>query len=286
MPGKLTFVDLFAGIGGATRGLRDAGLEHLASFDNELHAARSLRCAGFVAAWADLREPLQLARTVPDIVWASPPCQPWSAAGKRDGEHDARNLWPATFDRIDELRPRWFMAENVAALSLTPYWNEVLAEVEERFAFVSYAVLDSARFGVPSHRDRVYLVAGPAPIRWPVGSSRFVPASDVVGPGFLRSEHGGATARPTSRPSPCVTTVGNLYLYLDDPGARPKTDGAVGPGGVRLSPRKCAGLVGLPLDVPLPSKKGAAYRLVGNACSPPVVEALARAVLEADANLV
>jgi len=277
---RLTFVDLFAGIGGATRGLLDAGLEHLESFDLEPEAILSLRRAGYLAHECDLRKPVELPEA--DLVWASPPCQPWSPAGPRLGEHDPRNLWPATWDRVDELRPRWLTAENVAALSLTPYWLEVLAEARSRFACVEYRVLDSARFGVPSHRDRVYLVAGPRPIRWPKGTSTFAPASDVVGPGYLRSEHTGAKGRPTTRPSPCLTTVGNLYLYLADPGRREKA-GSVGDG-VRLSPRKCAGLVGLPLDVPLPARVGAAHKLVGNACSPAVVEALGRAVVAADAQ--
>jgi DNA (cytosine-5)-methyltransferase 1 len=53
---------------------------------------------------------------VVDVITAGFLCQPFSVAGKRDGEHDARNLWPATVQTLRTIRPRHAYLENVPGL--------------------------------------------------------------------------------------------------------------------------------------------------------------------------
>jgi DNA (cytosine-5)-methyltransferase 1 len=49
----------------------------------------------------------------PDLMIGSWPCQPHSAAGKRLGEDDPRDLWPEYLRAIDAHRPAIFFGENV-----------------------------------------------------------------------------------------------------------------------------------------------------------------------------
>lgn len=179
-------VELFAGAGGAALGLEAAGFSHLACVEYDPSACETLRAAGLPCVEGDVRDPdLYEPEWVGcDLLWASFPCQAWSTAGKREGAKDERNGWPWTVDAIDRLRPEWFAAENVTGLlthrggcasrCLGPdecprayFDNVILAQLRERFAWVDFRVLNASGFGVPQHRRRVIIVAGPHAIEWP-----------------------------------------------------------------------------------------------------------------------
>jgi site-specific DNA-cytosine methylase len=182
----MTVLELFCGAGGAYQGLHAAGWDHAACIDYDEAPVSVLHRAGGPAEQGDLSQPETWAdlgrrfRGV-DALWSSFPCQAFSSAGKRAGASDERNGWPWTVGVMDAVRPTWVICENVRGLLMHSgehcgdilrcpacYFHQViLVQLRERFASVQFAVIDSADHGVPQHRQRVYIVAGPRPIAWP-----------------------------------------------------------------------------------------------------------------------
>lgn len=89
-----------------------------------------------------------------DLLWASPPCQPHSRAGKRLGEADARDGWADTREAIKVFKPAWFVVENVRGAPMER-WAESVNILGYNVAVWD---LDAADFGVPQHRHRRFLV--------------------------------------------------------------------------------------------------------------------------------
>ena len=287
----MRWLNLFSGAGGTTLGLNAAGHESV-GIEWDGAACLTAWAAGHDTIFGDVRAPGLYRKFLGDFdaVWASPPCQPWSSCGKHRGATDERDGWDWTYAVVDEVEPDWLVAENVGGLLEAGAAAAVLQELERRFAWAASVTLDSVHFGVPQNRSRVFFVAGPRRIRWPVathgGSSLFatlppfVSVDDVLPLlGFLRAEQIGATGRPTSKPSPTVTTGGNLYFYQHDPGARRKGDTVKG--GRRLTPEEQLPLMGWPMDHPLHGDVRQRQRLVGNGVVPVVAQRLAEAVATA-----
>jgi site-specific DNA-cytosine methylase len=185
----MTGVVLFAGGGLACHGLEEAGLDLLLGVEWEADAVKVAQATGLShVIEGDVRDP-ELRATVrrPGLLWSSFPCQAWSTAGKRLGAQDERNGWPWTVDWIDAVSPRWFIAENVRGLTFhrgeadcdqgaRPKPDDcprcyldgvILPQLRERFEWVDCRVLNSADFGTPQHRRRLFIVAGPRRISWP-----------------------------------------------------------------------------------------------------------------------
>ena len=123
------------------------------------------------------------------LVSGGPPCQPFSLGGKHRGHADTRNLFPDLVRAVRVIRPRAVIVENVKGLlrkSFDPYFKYTLltltyptliqridedwcshmarlarhhtagGELEYR---VDFDVLNSADYGVPQRRERVFIVA-------------------------------------------------------------------------------------------------------------------------------
>lgn len=173
---RRTCVELFAGGGGAALGLRAAGLHSLACVEGDAGACATLQANGFPARHAWIGTPpdgadLPAWDAVGDgaggcwLLWASPPCQPYSRAGKQMGHSDGRDGWPATVEAIRTIRPAWFVIENVVGFPA----QEKAAELVAAGLCASARVwdLDAVRYGLPSRRRRLFIIGrrdpGPMP---------------------------------------------------------------------------------------------------------------------------
>lgn len=93
-------------------------------------------------------------------VWTgSPPCQPFSNAGKRKGMNDERHLWPAFFDLIRECRPPVIFGEQVENAARHGWLDALQADLEGAGYAFGAAVLPAASVGAPHIRHRIFFVA-------------------------------------------------------------------------------------------------------------------------------
>lgn len=97
-----------------------------------------------------------------DVITAGWPCQPHSTAGKRQGAADEREGWPFVIEAIRQVRPRWFMGENVRGILSTDagrYFGTILRDLAQSRYDCRWRSLSAAELGAPHRRDRLWLVA-------------------------------------------------------------------------------------------------------------------------------
>jgi len=104
---------------------------------------------------------LRLAGWPDDVaVWTgSCPCQPFSVAGKRDGEGDARHLWPDWYALVEKCRPEFIFGEQVASADGRAWLDAVSIDLEGLGYAIGSADLCAAGVGAPHIRQRLYWVA-------------------------------------------------------------------------------------------------------------------------------
>ena len=157
-------LDLFSGIGGFSLGLERAGMETVAfcEYDEKARLVLNKHWPN-VPMYNDVRTLTgeQLEKDgITDIglICGGYPCQPFSVAGKRQGQADDRHLWPEFFRLIQEIRPTWVIAENVAG-HINMGLDSVLADLESEGYNVQTFLIPACAVGAVHRRDRVWIVA-------------------------------------------------------------------------------------------------------------------------------
>jgi DNA (cytosine-5)-methyltransferase 1 len=162
----LTAVDLFAGAGGTTQGLKDAGFAVLAAIENDDDAVATYRANHSEVTVYDrdirrVRAPAlahRLGGKRIGLLTACPPCQGFSTLGPGDTA-DKRNELVMTVARFAEhLRPWVIVLENVPGLASDRRLLALLDRLDGTHLARQYLV-DAADFGVPQHRKRVIVLA-------------------------------------------------------------------------------------------------------------------------------
>lgn len=88
-------------------------------------------------------------------------CQSFSVAGKREGLAGASGLMFEYIRAVRELRPRWFVWENVPGAFTSEQggaYRQLLSEMDALGYGLAWRVLDAQFFGVAQRRERVFLV--------------------------------------------------------------------------------------------------------------------------------
>lgn len=164
--------DLCAGAGGFSLGLQRAGFDVL-GLELDDDAIDTHRRHVGPCEKADLRTYHPTERR--DVTAGGVPCQPFSDAGKGLALDDPRYLVPDFLRIAREAGSRAVLLENVRGLVKKPRAFRAVLDLFEAEWLTTWTVLDAADFGVPQHRDRVFVVgfkdaAARARFRWPVPS--------------------------------------------------------------------------------------------------------------------
>jgi DNA (cytosine-5)-methyltransferase 1 len=166
-----TFIDLFAGIGGLRIGFQRAGGKCVFSSEWDENAQKTYLKWFGEKPTGDIRKIKPKDIPPHDILVAGFPCQPFSLAGvsKKNSlgrAHGFKCMTQGTlfFDLINIIelkRPPVITLENVKNLKSHDQgrtWNVIKSNLEEQNYWIFDKVLDAADFGVPQHRERVFIV--------------------------------------------------------------------------------------------------------------------------------
>lgn len=275
---------LFAGIGGLERGLHRSGHRTELLCENDPVALQVLRVRfPRTRVHEDVRTLAHISAETSLIV-AGFPCQDLSQAGTTRGIAGARSgLVGEVVRLIAAHRTPWVLLENVPfmlQLARGEAMNLITTAFEEIGYRWAYRVIDSRAFGLPQRRRRVYFVASRD------GDPRSILFADEAAPRVESEVNGHATAcgfywteglRGLGWAVDSVPTLkGGSTIGIPSPPAILLTSGRVVTPDIRDAER----LQGFPSNWTKPAervaKKGARWKLVGNAVSVPAAVWLGR----------
>lgn len=151
-------VDLFAGPGGWSEGLRQLGLSDV-GMELDRWACATRAAAGHTTIRADLSAyPVEAFAGRVEGLIASPPCQDFSRAGKRAGINGpSGRLVTEVMRWACALRPMWIACEQVP--DVLPIWREYAWRLQQLGYSTWAGLLNAADYGVPQTRQRAFLLA-------------------------------------------------------------------------------------------------------------------------------
>jgi len=157
--------EMFAGYGGASFGLKKAGIPFKVIGYSEIDKF-AIKCYeqnhGNIKNFGDCRKinPNKLPDF--DLLTGGFPCQPFSVAGKGLGELDTRGTLFYDIIRIAEAKqPKYMLLENVKGLTTKRHkqtFKKILSELNRIGYLVKWAILNSKDYGIPQNRERVWFV--------------------------------------------------------------------------------------------------------------------------------
>ena len=303
-------VSLFSGAGGLDLGFSTANHEIIWANDIFEDAVATYRQnLGLHITCADIAT--VNAADIPncDMIIGGFPCQGFSVANTKRSVNDERNQLYKEFLRIASAKkPKFFLAENVRGI-MSLAKGEVLKMIIQDFENIGYKVsvklLNSADFGVPQLRQRVFIVGVRTDVdftfdfpqnthnadgsnglqKWVSVGEAFanLPSPDEPNdlPNHEYSKYKlrfngyiGHRTINAEKPAPTVTARGDNkggVVVLHHPSNER-----------RMSCRELATVQGFPLKFAFCGNKTSVYRQIGNAVPPPLAHAMARQFKEVE----
>lgn len=155
-------IDLFAGCGGLSLGFQQAGFPIVAAFDNWKSAIQVYQKNFTHPIFAlDLSENFAhqiIHQYQPDMIIGSPPCQDFSSAGKRDESLGRANLTLVFAQIIAQVKPQWFVMENVDRIEKSNILKIALNIFQETGYGLTAKIINASYCGVPQFRKRYFLI--------------------------------------------------------------------------------------------------------------------------------
>lgn len=171
---RIATLSLFAGAGGLDIGFRQTGFDIGVAVEIEEKFAATLKAnASFgqrqsasEVLTTDIREFHPPAGMSFDFIIGGPPCQTFSAAGRRAGgvagtSNEMGALFKEYVRLLDLVRPKGFLFENVYGItgaSKGSAWKEIRSSFADIGYKVFSRILDAADYGVPQHRERLFII--------------------------------------------------------------------------------------------------------------------------------
>ncbi|MBM0867005.1 DNA cytosine methyltransferase [Staphylococcus auricularis] len=292
---SIKFIDLFAGIGGIRLAFEDKHTNCVFSSEWDKFSQKTYEANFGEIPCGDITN--INASDIPehDILLAGFPCQPFSKIGSRKGFKDATQ-GTLFFDilRILEFhKPKAFLLENVTGLLQNDNGRTIeiiIKSLEEQGYNVQMKIYNSADFGLPQNRRRVYIVGFSSELnidfQFPKEPNVFKPISSILEKDvegyeiserlqksyLFKKDDGKPQIVDTSSNIQANTLVATYHKIQRITGTFVK-DGKTG---LRLlTKNECLQMQGFPLDFKIPVSRTQMYRQLGNTVSVPVVQTIA-----------
>lgn len=315
---NLNTVSLFSGIGGLDLGFMKHGFEIIWANDNDKNAVKSYQAnINNDIIYGDINDYLN---EIPhhNVLIAGFPCQPFSMMGNKKGFVDERGTLFFTIERIlYKHRPKIIVLENVRNLQTHDNGRtlkKMLNILEKKLNYkVHYKVLNTADFGLPQTRRRVFMIGFlkdefrdqankfDFPHPYELNKSVFDLLDEEVDKKYFLSEkilptimsHGTKSYYSKSEinlsiAKPLTATMHKMHRanqdnYYEDHKNRVKFEDAIErpiSSVRRLTPNECRKLQGFPDNWEFVVSDTQSYRQFGNAVSVNVSESIAKSIID------
>ena len=163
-------IDLFSGAGGMSTGAEECGVDvhYAVESDRDAAATFAFNHQSTMLIKRDIRHVkgsdfTTIDRGKPIVLFGGPPCQGFSTSNQknRDANNEKNWLFREYLRLVREVMPDWVVFENVKGLIETEnglFLEAILRGFKRAGYSTTHFVLNSADFGVPQKRNRLFLV--------------------------------------------------------------------------------------------------------------------------------